>query len=149
MVTLLASLSGFFGSLFPELIKYFLDKNDKKHELGILRIQLQNNKVAHKSKTEATRLDFEGSELKTLYATYKSGINWVDALNATVRPMLAYAFFGIYFFCKYLQYNLLIDNLSKSELFELLWSLEDQAIFASIISFYYGQRAFSKLIGKK
>jgi len=28
---------------------------------------------------------------------------------------------------------------------EMLWSLEDQAIFAGIISFYFGQRAMSKV----
>ena len=40
MVTLLASLSGFFGALFPQVIKYFFDKNDKKHELEVLKLQL-------------------------------------------------------------------------------------------------------------
>jgi hypothetical protein len=31
----------------------------------------------------------------------------------------------------------------------VLWQAEDQAIFAGIISFYFGQRAMSKLRGGK
>ena len=84
------------------------------------------------------------NEAKAIYATYKSGINWIDSLNGTVRPVLAYAFFFIYSFTKFLQYQVLITQITILDI-SLLWSEEDQAIFAGIISFYYGQRALSKV----
>ena len=149
MVTLLASISGFFSALFPQIIKYFFDKSDKKHELEILRLQLEASKRSVTSKLEAARIDFDTVEIKNLYATYKSGINWVDALNASVRPVIAYGFFAIYAAIKFMQYQKLSDSLTHIELYEILWTLEDQAIFAGIISFYYGQRTISKIIGKK
>jgi hypothetical protein len=31
------------------------------------------------------------------------------------------------------------------EYLQILWTLDDQAIFAGIISFYFGQRTFSKV----
>mgnify|MGYP000026272828 CR=1 FL=1 len=43
MITLLASIAGFITSFIPELIKYFKDINDKKHELNILEKQIQFN----------------------------------------------------------------------------------------------------------
>lgn len=149
MVTLLASISGFFGALFPQIIKYFFDKNDKKHELEVLKLQLDASKGAVKRKLESARIDLEAVEIKNLYTTYKSGINWVDALNASVRPILAYGFFIIYAIIKFMQYQKLSDSITHFELYEILWTLEDQAIFAGIISFYYGQRAISKIIGRK
>ena len=148
MITLLASLSGFFGSLFPELLKYFFDKNDKKHELEVLKIQIEANKTNNNRKAEATLLNFENSEFKTLYSTYKSGIDWIDGLNAGVRPILAYAFFILYSYAKYMQYTNFAELVSAEELIELLWNIEDQAIFASVIGFYFGQRAFSKYSGR-
>ena len=69
----------------------------------------------------------------------------MDALNGSVRPVLAYSFFFIYTYIKFLQYNLIIISIDINDVFHILWSLEDQAIFASIISFYFGQRALSKL----
>jgi len=149
MITLLASFSGFFGALFPQIIKYLFDRNDKKHELEVLKLQLDASKGSRKSKLEAAQINLDAVEIKHLYSTYKSGINWVDALNASVRPVIAYGFFIIYAVVKILQYQALAGDLSDIELYEALWTLEDQAIFAGIISFYYGQRAISKIIGKK
>jgi hypothetical protein len=65
------------------------------------------------------------------------GIRWVDALNGTVRPVIAYSFFILYALVKGMQFS--------AGLPWLLWTEEDQAIFAGIISFYFGQRAMSKL----
>ena len=43
MITLLASIAGFIGSVIPEIVKYFKDVNDKKHELAILAKQIEYN----------------------------------------------------------------------------------------------------------
>ena len=71
----------------------------------------------------------------------------MDALNASVRPVLAYAFFMLYSYAKYMQYQYLVTMLTPDDLIDLLWSIEDQAIFASVIGFYFGQRAFAKFSG--
>jgi hypothetical protein len=150
MVTLLASITGFLGSLFPEIIKYFIDSKDKKHEIEILKYQIKYKNNLEESKQKEIGLHYDLSEAKSLYSTFKSGINWVDALNGTVRPVLAYSFFAIYCVVKWLQFQLFISNQQYlKEGILLLWSLEDQAIFAGIISFYYGNRAINKLLNKK
>jgi arginine repressor len=46
MITLLASIAGFISSIIPEIVKYFKDANDKKHELAILEKQIQYNQTA-------------------------------------------------------------------------------------------------------
>ena len=152
MITLLASLAGFFSSFFPEILKFIKDKNDKLHELNILDKQIEFSKLDEKTNLEEIQIRHQAIETQALYNTYKTGINWLDALNGTVRPLLAYSFFGLYSFIKYIQFkaikNSSIDSL-LIEYIDLIWTIDDQAIFAGIISFYYGQRTFNKILRKK
>lgn len=145
MITLLASLAGFISSLIPEIMKYFVDKNDKNHELRILEYQLKIQESKMNNHLEEIIAVQNANEAQAIYKTYKTGISWVDALNGTVRPVLAYAFFFIYVFIKFLQYKLIMSVSEISDIVEILWSIDDQAIFAGIISFYFGQRAVARV----
>ncbi len=44
MTTLLATLLGFVSSAFPDLLKIWRDSADRKHELAILQLQMQQQK---------------------------------------------------------------------------------------------------------
>lgn len=135
MITLLGSLIGFLSSIIPDVVKIFQDRQDKKHELEILKLQIQREQTAFNQKLEAINVQADIAESKQLYATYKTQIKWVDALNGTVRPVIAYSFFFLYAFL-------------KIEFADNLWTEEDQAIFAGIISFYFGQRSMLALRGR-
>jgi len=145
MITLLASIAGFVSSIIPEVVKYFKDVNDKKHELAILDKQIQYNQTAASRSLEEIHISRDIQEQASLYATYKTEITWVDAVNGPVRPILAYSFFITYMIVKYLQYAAISRTSHVIEYIEIIWSTDDQAIFAGIISFYYGQRTFQKL----
>ncbi len=145
MITLLASIAGFVSSIIPEVVKYFKDVNDKKHELAILDKQIQYNQTAASRSLEEIHISRDIQEQASLYATYKTEITWVDAVNGLVRPILAYSFFITYMIVKYLQYAAISRTSHVIEYIEIIWSTDDQAIFAGIISFYYGQRTFQKL----
>jgi hypothetical protein len=145
MITLLAALAGFISSLIPEILKFFTDKYDKKHEIQLLEYQIRIQKLVHNQRLEEINASGNTEEIRALYKTYQTGVSWVDALNGTVRPILAYSFFGIYTFIKFLQYKIIINSISLYEVINILWNVDDQAIFAGIISFYFGQRAVLKL----
>lgn len=145
MMTLLATLVGFISSAFPDLLKIWRDSADRKHELTILRMQMEQQAQGHSQRLEEINAQADISETRALYRTYSTGIRWVDALNGTVRPVLAYTFFLLYFVIKCMQFA--VVDLSDPLPWHMatLWSVEDQAIFAGIISFYFGQRAMSKV----
>lgn len=145
MVTLLASIVGFIGSVLPEIVKYFKDANDKKHELAILEKQIEYSQSSANRSLEEIHISRDILEQASLYSTYKTEISWVDAVNGLVRPVLAYSFFVMYITVKYMQYKAISASAILIEYIEIIWSLDDQAIFAGIISFYYGQRTFQKL----
>ena len=145
MVTLLGSLLGFISAAFPDFLKLIRDHQDRKHELTILQLQMQQQAQGHSNRLEEINVQADISESRALYKTYNTSIKWVDALNGTVRPVLAYAFFLLYASVKWAQISMLLDSSTLSQVLPLIWQMEDQAIFAGIISFYFGQRAMSKL----
>ena len=149
MITLLASIAGFLTSIIPDIFKIFIDRNDKRHELEIMDRQIKMQQQNISQHLEEIRLSATSSEMKALYSTYKSGNFLIDALNASVRPILAYSFFGLYAAVKYLQFKMLASLNDYALMISSLWSVDDQAIFAGIISFYFGQRALAKKRYKK
>lgn len=146
MITLLGALLGFAGSAFPEFIKLWKDSSDKKHEIILLEMQMKQQAQGHQERLEEINVNADISESQALYKTYTTNITWVDALNGTVRPVIAYAFFVLYASVKFLSLSTLPDSgVPFSVLYETLWTQDDAAIFAGIISFYFGQRAMSKI----
>jgi len=143
MISIISAILGFFSSMLPDLLSLLRDMQDRKHELEVMKLQMEQQRQGHNNKLEAINLEADISETRALYTTYNSNIRWVDALNATVRPVLAYAFFLLYASVKWLQLS--IVNFNAEDALFILWGQEDQAIFAGIISFYFGQRAFRKL----
>ncbi len=147
MITLLGSLLGFISSTFPSLLKLWQDKSDKQHEITLLKMQMDQQAQGHTERLEEINAQADITESQALYNTYTTGIGWVDALNGTVRPVIAYAFFGLYALVKLLSYDA-VANFSAVPfvvLHDTLWTEDDAAIFAGIISFYFGQRAMAKL----
>ena len=145
MVTLFGALIGFISSLAPEFFKIFRDREDRKHELEILKLQIEKKKLGISGELEEIKINAESFEKAELYKTYYSGVKWVDALNGTVRPVLSYAFFMLYAAIKFSQLYYL-EAITYAEIL-MLWGAEDQAIFSGVISFYFGSRALSKYRG--
>lgn len=145
MITLLASIAGFISSLIPEILKFIKDKNDKNHEVCIFDRQIEYSKHNNINYTTEKAIPTNVVERSFSVDITKPTACWVDALNGTVRPMLAYCFFIMYSTVKFIQYKALSVSIATLvQYLDIIWNLEDQAIFAGIISFYFGQRTFSK-----
>ena len=147
MITLLGSLLGFISSTFPSIVKLWQDASDKKQELAILQLQIQQQAAGAQQQLQEINAQADIAESAEIYKTYTTGISWVDALNGTVLPVIAYAFFILYALVKLLSYAAVANSSSVPfvVLHDTLWTEDDGAIFAGIISFYFGQRAMSKL----
>ena len=145
MLTLLGALLGFFSSSFPTLLKFFNQKQDRAHELAIMDRQIELSKSGQTSRLEEVRLQAESAEQVALYQhAQHSHVKWVDALAASVRPVITYAFFGLYGVIKVSQWIILTHTLPSAQSFVFLWSGEDEALFAAVMSFWFGHRALIK-----
>ncbi len=81
MITLLGSLLGFFSAAFPDMLKLFRDAQDRKHELKILEMQMEQQRQGHSQRLEEIGIQADIAESQALYKTYNTGIRWVDALG--------------------------------------------------------------------
>lgn len=145
MFSIIGSIIGFLGSIIPNLLKLWQDKKDKEHELKILQIQIERDKLGFAQKMEEINVQADIAESEALYKTLQPvGVKWVDALIGTVRPVISYAFFALYGIIKYWQYK---TYGSSHDMFSL-WTDADMTIFCTIVSFWFGSRTFQKLYKK-
>lgn len=147
LLTLLSAGLGFFTSIVPELIKLFRDKADKAHELALMDKQLEFSKAASSQKIQEIQVQGEQSEIVSLIENQKPvGVPWVDALSASVRPVITYCFFGVFATVKVLALYYLMDTqgLVAVDAFKIVWDEESQALFTAIIAFWFGSRAVNK-----
>ena len=150
MLTLLGSLLGFVTSAFPDPLGLFRDRQDRNHELAILDRQMEQMKLGHQQRLEEVEIQADIAESKALYRHDKPvGVAWVDALRATVRPVITYAFFMLFASVKgsALYVLIAIEGLLLAEALPRIWDPETQALFAAVMSFWFGSRALTKLRG--
>jgi hypothetical protein len=171
MLTLLSTLISFLMGGLPKILDFLQDRQDKKHELELAQMQIQRElemrklgfeaqeRVEHihtqqleietKSAEKQSLVQAQQAEMQAIYAhdmSLNEGTStWMKNLRASVRPVITYGFFGLLVF---IDIGLFAYGWSRgvpfTELAEMLWDPETQALFASIISFHFGSRAFGK-----
>ncbi len=148
MLTLLGSLLGFITSAFPDLLKIYQDKQDRRHELDIMDRQMEQMRLGHTQHLEEISVNADISESMALYKhdSKPSGVRWIDGLRASVRPMITYAFFILFAIVKIcaLYYLMFKFNMDFTVAIQKVWDAETQALFAAVMSFWFGQRALAK-----
>lgn len=155
----------------PKILDFFQDRQDKSHELNLARLQIDREfqlaaaGFAAQREIEAIKLDeirtqtesdekvalisAQQAEMNAIYAhdmSLNEGTSqWMKDFRASVRPVITYGFFlllvGI---DATLAYKGFMSDVDFSTLANQLWDDETQALFASIIAFHFGGRAFGK-----
>ena len=171
MITLISTLISFLAGGLPKLLDFFQDKSDKKQEMELAKLQTAHELEMRKQgfeaqqKVEEIRLDqiqqqsaaditqstiqAQQAEMQAVYAhdmSLNEGTSqWVKNFRALVRPVITYGFF---FLLVFVDAGLFWYGWSQNQDFvslaNMLWDDETQALFASIIAFHFGGRAFGK-----
>ena len=171
MLTLLSTLISFLMGGLPKLLEFFQGQQDKAHELALARLQIERELELRKAGFEAQEriehirseqlatesaantqqvlIGAQQAEMQAIYA-HDTSLNegtstWMKNLRASVRPVITYGFFlllvGIDCALIWHGFN---SSVSFAEMANQLWDDETQALFASIIAFHFGGRAFGK-----
>lgn len=171
MLTLLSTLISFLMGGLPKILDFFQDKSDKNHELALAQMQIQREmelrklgfeaqervenihtqqlEIETKSAEKQSIIAAQQAEMQAIYA-HDTALNegtsqWMKNLRASVRPVITYGFFFLLVAIDAaLAYHGISTGVSFEELSEQLWDNETQALFASIIAFHFGGRAFGK-----
>ena len=171
MLTLFSTLISFLMGGLPKILDFFQDRSDKKHELELAQMQIarelemrklgfeaqervenihtQQLEIETKSNEKVSMIAAQQAEMQAIYA-HDTALNegtsqWMKNFRASVRPAITYGFFlllvGID--CALIWHGV-TTGVSFEDMADQLWDDETQALFAAIISFHFGGRAFGK-----
>jgi len=171
MLTIFSTLVSFLMGGLPKILDFFQDKSDKKHELELAQMQISREvqlaaagyaaqqhieevkldeiKTQTASAEKVSLIDAQSAEMQAIYA-HDTSLNegtsqWMKNLRASVRPVITYGFFFLLVgIDSVLAYKGIKSDVEFKELAKMLWDDDTQALFASIIAFHFGGRAFGK-----
>jgi hypothetical protein len=171
MLTIFSTLVSFLMGGLPKILDFFQDKSDKSHELKLAQMQtdrelqmaaagyisqqhieeikLDEIKTQTASAEKVSLINAQSAEMQAIYA-HDTSLNegtsqWMKNLRASVRPVITYGFFFLLVgIDAVLAYKGLTSGIDFNQLANQLWDDETQALFASIIAFHFGGRAFGK-----
>jgi hypothetical protein len=171
MLSLVSSLLGFAAGGVPKLLDNVFtmvqDKGDKKHELAMMAAQQEREIALAKEgfiaqakveeiRTAQVALQTEQVAMQTQaqekIAMWKHDMKigegastWVINLRASVRPMVTYLFVGLLIVVDiagiWYAYS---TGVAFADAMDMVFSDDEMAILAAIISFWFGSQAFNK-----
>lgn len=153
MLTVLSSILGFATSGLPNLLKFFEQKGDQKHELEMAKLEMERAlAMAEKGFASEERI----SEMET-YATERIALYnhdnklqtktspWVNNLRASVRPIVTYAFVSLLLFVDIAGLIWAIHTgVEFGTALSTVFSPVEEGIIGSIIGFWFGSRHWQK-----
>ena len=147
MLSLLGSVLGFGTSFLPKVMDFFQDKSDKKHELAVMEVQIRQQKELADQKLEAVNVDADIREIESLHKSMQpTGVKFIDGLRGSVRPVITYAFFGLFVFVEVSAYiGLTAQGVSALDAANATFDEDIKALFAAVLRFWFGGRAINRM----
>ena len=139
MLTLLSTLISFLMGGLPKILDFFQDRADKLHELALARMQIERE-------LELRKAGFEAQErienIKSDQLATESAANTQQILIGAQQAEMS----AIYAHDTSLNEGTSpwMRNLRASVRPVITYGSDTQALFASIIAFHFGGRAFGK-----
>lgn len=152
METLLGGVFGGFLRLAPEALKFFDQKNERKHELSMLEAEMRFAQVKGEiamRQTEAqmtmSEVDAIGEAFKEQSATAQAAGKAVAAISALVRPFVTYLFVLAYAAVKVAGFTIALEQGGDwKAVLTSMWGTDDMAVLNMILSFWFVGRVYER-----
>ncbi len=160
MLSLISSLMGFAAGGLPKVLDFVQDRGDKKHELAMMAANREREIALAKEgfiaqarveeiKTEQIEMQTQAQEKLAMWKhdmkIGEGASTWVINLRASVRPVVTYIFVGLLVVVDvagiWYAYS---TGVAFAEAMDMVFSDDEMAILAAIISFWFGSQAFNK-----
>ncbi len=157
--TLLGTLFGGIFRMAPEVLKWLDRKDERKHELSMFDKQLEADKlkgdqVQRLADTQADAT-IGAAEIQAIIEATKAqavqtGIKWVDAFNAIIRPLLALQWLIVLWPAVVVAGFALAVQTGADPLVALkaAFGVDEKAMAASVASFWLVDRSLRKMSGR-
>jgi hypothetical protein len=152
--TILGMVTGGVARIVPEVIKYFDSKNERKHELALGEQNLRLTELQQKGQLAIADRTAEQAQFVAAMEAMKSGIEaqgkptgikWVDAMAATVRPVITYWVFLLYAAVKVAMIGIAIEaEAAVEKALAASWGPADDAMLSAILTFWFVGRVWER-----
>ncbi len=141
----IGALLGLVGSLIPELVKVYKDWSDKKHELEMMRMQIEyadkmaeirikEAEVLAKIELDKAVYDYAKPDIKPTGFFLADVLQAVGSfLNMIIRPVITATAMGLWLYSLSTGYH---------------FSDWEQEAINCIIVFWFGNRSFQRALGR-
>jgi hypothetical protein len=160
MFTLFTTVVSFLTAGVPKVLDFFQDKGDKKHELEMAQLQLtrelelQKAGFVQQAKIEEIKLDeiqttTASAEQQALYThdieIGKGASQWAVNARSLVRPIVTYTLLLLLVFIEVAGFIYATQTgVPFPVAIDKLWDKDMEVVWASVLSFWFGSRAFAK-----
>lgn len=147
MLALLSPLFGIVGSLLPSIVRIFERKQEIKYELDMAKLKIDAAERQADLQFNVEMVKASAVERQSLYDHDKSldGGKFINALRASIRPVITYTFFFLFCAVKIAAAWVMIDKgMSMPEMLAAVWDVETMSLFSTIIAFWFGSRMMEK-----
>lgn len=154
---IIGAILGLVGSIIPEVIKLFRERQQHKYEMEMLELQIKYQREMAEARIQEARalatLELDKEVYRYAPVEVKpTGKTWLDAIqiigvfyNQTVRPTLTYLVILCWLLVKYASWQALGGNL---QMLPLVWTDADNEFVSAVVMFWFGGRAFSRTFGR-
>ncbi len=157
--TLLGTLFGGLFRMAPEVLKWLDRKDERKHELSMFDKQLEADKLKGDQALAQINAQADASigaaEIQAIIEATKAqgvqtGIKWVDAFNAIIRPLLALQWLIVLWPAVVIAGFALAVQTGADPLVALkaAFGVDEKAMAASVASFWLVDRSLRKMSGR-
>ncbi len=153
--TLLGGLLGGLFRLAPEGLKWLDRKGERAHELSMQDKALEFEKVRGAGRMAeigaAADASWNSGAIEALRDAVRSqgaqsGVQWVDAMSSSVRPIITYWFMALYCAAKTAAFVGALDTGAQwIPAIQTAWTEADQALWAGVLNFWFLGRVFERV----
>ena len=147
MLALLMPLLGIFGSLLPSIVRIFERKQEIKYELQLTEIKLNaaSAEADIQYHIEEIKADAQSRQSALDHDKSLDGGKFINALRASIRPVITYSFFFLFVAVKWAAaYVMIKQGQDIPTMLGAVWDPDTMSLFSTIIAFWFGSRVVEK-----
>jgi len=147
MLALLSPLFGILGSLLPSIVRIFERKQEIKYEIELTKVKLDaaERQADLQFHVEEIKADAQSRQSALDHDKSLDGGKFINALRASIRPVITYSFFILFVAVKWAAaYTMIKQGQDIPTMLDAVWDPDTMSLFATIIAFWFGSRVMEK-----
>lgn len=146
-LALISPLLGVFTSVIPGVLDMFRQRQENQHERDMVKLRMDAaaQGVDLNIKLEEAKADANEGESIRQHDSAISGGKFIDALRASIRPVITYVFFFLFVAIKVSALIVMLKTgMPITEALPAIWDTETTALFGAIMGFWFGSRTIER-----